>query len=223
LRITSSARHANSLLRRRYIANRLLEGPHAFHPPKSAAYGWLEPTLRFVVGELPADRRSFAVFCDDSMNKYSNLFTPMIRTATWRRAEESTHSGRWPLVDVRWGYLRRGRGRVDHFIRGLVRALGRLKLGDNGLYERRKATSVTKSTLGHFELLVRTEALTIELFGTARRGDSLQKFILEGSQLLEKVFTPASARGWTECYDQDLSATNLVARSHWKWNRRRGA
>jgi hypothetical protein len=71
--------------------------------------------------------------------------------------------------------------------------------------------------------LVRTEAHRIELSGTAWRGDTLPKFILEGCQLLEEVFTPASVRGWTECYDQDLSATNLVARSHWKWSRRRGA
>jgi hypothetical protein len=170
---SSSVRHAKALLRRRYVANRLLEGPHAFHPPSSAReYGWLEPTLRFVVGELPADRRSFAVFCDDSMNKYSHLFTPMVRTATWRRTDEPRHSGRWPLVEVRWGYLRKGRGRVDDYIRRLVRALGRVKLGDNGLYDRRKSTpSAQKSLFGHFELLVRTEAQQIELSGTALRGD----------------------------------------------------
>lgn len=222
---TVRVRDPKSLLRRRYIANQLVEGPHSFHPPKSAKeYGWLEPTLRFVVGEFPADRRSLAVFSDDSMNKYSDLFTPMIRIATWRRHEEAKHSGRWPLVDVRWGYLRRGRGRVDQFIRRLVRALGRLRLGDGGLYDRRKSTpSAMKSTLGDFRLMVRTEALQLELSGTALRGDALPRLIIDGCQLLEEVSVLAPLRGWTECYDQDLSATNLVVRSHWKWIPRPGA
>jgi hypothetical protein len=222
---TVRLRESKSLLRRRYIANQLVEGPHSFHPPKSAReYGWLEPTLRFVIGEFPANRRSFAVFSDDSMNKYTNLFTPMIRIATWRRAEESTHRGRWPLVDVRWGYLRRGRARVDRFIRRLVRALGRLKLGDGGLYDRRRSTpSAMKSTLGDFSLMVRTEALQLELSGTALRGDTLPRLIMDGCQLLEDVCAPAPLRGWTECYDQEFSATNLVVRSHWKWLPKRGA
>lgn len=206
-------RNPKALLRRRYIANQLLEGP---------VYGWLEPTLRFIVGELPADRRSFAVFCDDSMNKYSHLFTPMIRTATWRHGEEPNHSGQWPLVDVRWGYLRRGRGRVDELIRRLVRALGHLTLGADGLYDRRRSSpSAMVSTLGDFNLMVRTEAHQIELSGDGLPGDALPKLISDGCQLLEEVATLAALRGWTECYDQDLSVPNLVARSHWEWTPKR--
>jgi hypothetical protein len=171
-----------------------------------------------VVGEYPANRRSFSVFCDDSMNKYSHLFTPMIRIATWRREAEITNGGKWPLVDVRWAYLRRGRGRVDQHIRDLIRALGRLKLGNGGLYDRRQSTSAVEgSTLADYSLMVRADVHQIKISGTALRGDALPRLIIDGCELLEAVAKPEAFRGWTECYDQDLSAETLVARSHWKW------
>lgn len=209
---------ALALLRRSVIARALIEGPHSFHPPKSSKeYGWLEPTLRYVVGDYPADTRSFALFCDDSMNKYSHLFTPMIRIATWRREAELDNRGQWPLVDVRWAFLRRGRGRVDEHIRRLVRALGRLNLGNSGIYDRRRSASVTdEPTLG-LSLMVRTDVHLLEFSGTAPRRDALAKIVLSGCALMEEVSTPVSLRAWTECYDQDLTAKQMMKRRHWKW------
>ena len=211
-----------ALQRRRVIARALVEGPHSFHPPKNAkVYGWLEPTLRFVVGDYPEDTRSFAVFCDDSMNKYSHLFTPMVRIATWRREAELNNRGQWPLVDVRWAYLRRGRVRVDQHIRRLARALTRLKLGDSGIYDRRQAAPATDGPTLGFGLMVRTDVHCLELSGKAPRRDSLVKIVMSGCALLEEVVAPTSLRGWTECYDQDLSAKQMMARRHWKWAPRR--
>lgn len=180
-----------ALQRRRFIARTLVDGPHSFHPPKNAkTYGWLEPTLRFVVGDYPADTRSFALYCDDSMNKYSHLFTPMIRISTWRREAELNNRGQWPLVDVRWAYLRRGRGLVDQHIRRLVGALTRLKLGESGIYDRRQAAPASDGQTLGFGLMVRTGVHYLELSGSAPRNDSLAKIVMAGCALLEEVASP---------------------------------
>src|SRR5215510_10403897 len=98
-------------------------------------------------------------------------------------------------------------------------ATGRRSVGLSATWPRESRRA--HSTLGDFNLMVRTEAHQIELSGDGLPGDALPMLISDGCQLLEEVATLAALRGWTECYDQDLSVPNLVARSHWEWTPKR--
>ena len=212
---------ARALLRRRYIANLLIEGPHAFHPPRSRGYGWLEPSLRLEIGNWPGSRRakSCALFRDGTVNRSRPQLTPMIRVATWSSAREHEHAGRWPLVEVRWGYLRRGSGRVDDYVRKLARALGAGPLIDGGARGRRAGPARRHS--GRYEAftaMLATDERRLEFSSAGFGQERMVKRLEAGLALLEEVMVPVRTRAWAECFEADLFSPRLVRNRHWRWS-----
>ncbi len=199
------------------IANELIDGPLAIIPPQHEEnYGWMECDLRIVIIENNYSwMDSVALYTDDSMNKASDFFFPVLRVCSWQREKDMPGDNKKPSINITLNSIVNEQS-ISDCIFNLQKELSSMSFIAHGLIKERNGVCVERdNNLPQFRIYMRNGNQTIDYRSAPIVDDVFTKHVFRLFDFLKDQAKEFDKSGWQERYRTNLD--EQLPEDMWDW------